>query len=110
LKDSITKDLGKFGIQDSTKEKCTVCNYGTRITVILKDKEMSSCKYCDDRKLAQQIGLPQSREESERLRIQARASHFTRIPADIKNVKLNEYITGKHYAKIKNKKVDTQEV
>lgn len=94
IKESIKKDLSRFGIESSRRdpEPCPVCDYGARITITVNGVESSRCKYCDDKRLAQQLDLPTSKEESNKRRITARSQHFTRIPEDIKDAKLNDYV------------------
>ena len=85
VKDGIKRDLRKLGIESSTKEKCNVCNYGMKITIVVDGKETSHCKYCNDKELAKELDLPMSEEDSKRRKIQAKANYFTRIPNDLKN-------------------------
>lgn len=93
VKDSVASDFAKFGIKSSKKEKCDKCNYGMRITVEKVDGTITSnCKYCNDNKKSVEWGLPQSKEESKMMRTRARANAFSRIPKDIEDVKLNEYV------------------
>ena len=87
-------DLSHVGIEETKKEPCDVCNYGTKITIVVNGKEKSRCKYCEDKKLAENLNLPTTRKESNRRRLLSRAKYFTNIPEDIKNVKLNDYIAG----------------
>lgn len=107
IKDSI--DLKRFGIESSKKEKCTVCDYGTVITITVNGKETSQCRYCKDMQLAKDLDLPTTKEESEKKKTQAKAKHFSKIPDDLQHVKLNDYKTG-NYTVIENgKKVDKQQ-
>ncbi len=85
-------NLERMGIESTKKEKCPECEYGTRITVVVDGQESIRCKYCDDKKLAQQLDFPTTKTESDKRKIIARSQHFTRIPEDIKDVKLNDYV------------------
>lgn len=94
LKESVQVKLGDFGIITSEKEPCTECDYryATRTIITYNDGTTSShCKYCEDKKLAERLGLPKSKEESKSRKIIARSRHFTRIPQDLKHAKLNDY-------------------
>jgi len=92
IKDSI--DLKRFGIQKTKTKKCTVCNYGTVITVVTDDGELSKCRYCEDKKLIEEYNIPKTKEEKERILTKNRARYFSDIPADIKSAKLNDYKAG----------------
>lgn len=95
LKDLIENDLTRLGIKNTTREKCDECNYGMKITIEKEDGEtVSSCKHCADKELVKNLGIPETKEGRDKLRTNARASAFNRIPKDIKNVKLNDYIAG----------------
>lgn len=93
LKDLIENDLVRLGIKSTTREKCSVCNYGMKITIVKEDDEtVSSCKHCDDKKLVKELGIPDTQEGRDRLRTSARADAFNNTPTDLVSVKLNDYI------------------
>src|SRR5699024_1942953 len=91
VKDSIKSEFNRFGIDSTKKEKCPVCNYGSRITVIVNGQEKSHCKYCEDRKLVEKMNIPETEEEYKRLKTNDKTSYFMRLPNDIRNAKLNDY-------------------
>jgi len=86
-------DLKRVGIESTKKEKCDVCNYGMKITVVVNGQEQSRCKYCEDRKLVQELNIPATKEERNRLKMNDRTSYFMRIPESLIDAKLNDYIT-----------------
>lgn len=92
VSDSMKSSLKRIGIGSTWREKCTICDYGTRIYMIIDGKEMSNCRYCEDQKLVKELNLPTTKEESDRRKITAKSKYFNRIPEDIKNVKLNDYV------------------
>ncbi len=93
IKDSIKKDLSRFGIESSKKDPdpCPVCNYGTRITITVNGVESSRCKYCEDKKLVEQLNVATTESEKKLQSLQAKARRFTRIPNDLNAVRLNNY-------------------
>ncbi len=84
-------NLGKLGIESVKKEKCDVCNYGIKTTVIANGKEQISCKYCEDRKLVESLNIPTTREERALQKLMDKAQHFSQVPENLKGVKLNDY-------------------
>lgn len=90
VKDSI--DLDRFGILETRKEKCSVCNYGVVITVVTSDGEKSRCRYCEQKKLIDQYDIPLTKQEQERRIIRNHANYFSNIPTDIRNARLNDYV------------------
>lgn len=92
VKDSIKAELNKFGVESTTREKCNDCQYGTKITIVVNGEKRSSCKYCEDKKLIEELNIPQTKEERNRLKMNDRTSYFMSIPDDIKNAKLNDYV------------------
>ncbi len=84
-------NLERMGIESVSKEKCDVCNYGTKVTIVVKGKTKSNCKYCEDRKLAKEMGLPTNKGERRNMQTSAKAKHFSRVPHDIASAKLNDY-------------------
>src|SRR5699024_952226 len=91
VKDSIKSEYNRFGIDSTKKEKCPVCNYGSRITVIVNGQEKSHCKYCEDRKLVEKMNIPETEEEYKRLKTNDKTSYFMRLPNDIRNAKSEEH-------------------
>lgn len=92
VKETIKHDLKKFGIETSKNEECPVCEYGRRITITVNGIESSHCKYCDDKKLVEQLNVATTEEDKKLRSIQARVKYFDRIPEDLKDVKLNDYV------------------
>lgn len=90
VKDSI--DLDRFGVLETRKETCSVCNYGVVITVVTQKGEQSMCRYCEQKRLIEQYDIPKTKKEHDRRIIRNHASYFTDIPSDIKGAKLNDYI------------------
>ena len=108
LKDLIKNDLTRLGIKSTTKEKCDICNYGYKVTIEKDNGEtVSSCKHCDDKELIKELGIPETKEGRDKLRLKARANTFNRIPTDLTDVKLNNYnaVTNEQI-KAKNEAVD----
>lgn len=87
-------NLERLGIESTKKEKCSVCNYGVRIIVIANGKEQSSCRYCEDKKLVQELNIPTTQAARERLKMKDRTNYFARIPDNLKNARLNDYVAG----------------
>lgn len=90
VKDSI--DLNRFGIIETRKKTCAVCNYGVVITVVTADGEQSRCRYCENQKLVKEYDIPTTPEEKNARKTMNHANYFSNIPSDIKNAKLNDYI------------------
>lgn len=84
-------DLKRLGIESTEREKCNVCDYGVKITVVVNGKERSTCKYCEDKKLVEQMNIPKTKEDRELQRLKRKANHFSRVPEDVKYAKLNDY-------------------
>lgn len=93
VKESMKKDLKRFGIESSKNEECPICKYGRRITVTVNGIETSHCKYCDDKKLVQELNIATTESEKRLQTLQSKAKYFSRIPEDLKDVKLNDYVT-----------------
>ena len=93
VKESVKGSLARFGIESVDKPvKCTVCNYGMRITMTINGKEQSYCRYCEDKKLAKTVNVALSHEEKKKQSINNRAKYFDRVPNHLKHVRLNDYI------------------
>lgn len=93
VKESIQRDLSRFGIESTRKEKCNVCNYGTRIYITVNGKEQSHCKYCEDKKLIETLNVARSDDEKRKKLIMDKAKYFDRVPDQLSNVLLKDYIT-----------------
>lgn len=92
VKDSINSKLGRFGIIETRKEQCAVCNYGVVIIVITADGEQSRCRYCENQKLVNEYDIPTTEAEKNARKTMNHANYFSNVPSDIKNAKLNDYI------------------
>lgn len=94
VKETIKGKLGRFGIESSTKERCTVCDYkfAMRVTITYTNGETTShCKYCTDKELVKSLPIATTEEEKRLKTIQAKAKYFNRIPNDLKNVTIRDY-------------------
>lgn len=96
LKESVQVKLGDFGIITSERNKCTECDYefAMRITITYTDGTTSShCKYCEDKKLVEQMKVATSESQKSLQSVQAKASRFSQMPEDLIEAKLNNYQT-----------------
>lgn len=85
--------LNKLGIQESKKERCPVCNYGTRIIMTINGEEKQYCKYCEDKKLVEELNIPQNEKDKMESLKQSRANAFTSVPEELSDVMLRDYHT-----------------
>lgn len=83
--------LKKMGIESSTKERCSACGYGMRITMVVNGEQHSYCKYCEDQKLVEGLNVSKTQDEKVSKAMRAKSKHFTRIPDELQDVMLNTY-------------------
>lgn len=110
VKESMTRDLSKFGIESSVTEPCTECNYKYAVRVVITKTDgtvTSYCKYCEDQRLVESLNIPKSKDDRLLQKMRGKAKYFSRIPEDVKDAKLNDYkaVTDTQ-KKAKNQAVD----
>lgn len=98
------------GIEFVKKEKCTECDYPHAMAITLRvDGELrSQCRHCEDRKLAQSIGLP-TKEEYRQQKEMVFISNFERITNDLLDATVNSYKADPNFetqAKAKQAAID----
>lgn len=72
------------------KEKCDVCNQGTKMVFEINGEYKTFCKYCNDRQLVKSLDIPTSQEYRDK-RDMGFILSFERITSDLKDATVNTY-------------------